>query len=194
VREGKIGVPLSARDTLPYTHYLPGRKGWFFDPKLAAGGALWANGVHQIDRLRWVLDTTEAEVFGTLLAPSDHPSIEHTAVWTTRYASGCVAQSFCGGMSTKGVFSGVEVFGSEGVLRQETFGRLFLERDGETEEVLLQPPEGGHIGVEMRAFVEAVLSGGDPPIPGEWGTAVIRVAEAVVRSSREGRPERMMAT
>ena len=192
MREGKVGVPLSARDTLPYTHYLPGRQRWFFDPKLAAGGALWANGVHQIDRLRWILDTTEAEAWGTVLAPSDNPSIEHTALWTTRYASGCVAQFFCGGMSAKGVFSGVEIFGSEGILRQETFGKLFVERGGEVEEVPLTPPEGGHIGAEMRAFVDAIRAGGPSPIPGEWGTAVIRVVEAVARSSREGGPVRVI--
>jgi myo-inositol 2-dehydrogenase/D-chiro-inositol 1-dehydrogenase len=43
----------------------------------------------------------------------------------------------------------------------------------------------------MTAFVDAVVSGGDPPVSGADGRAPVLIALAAQRSCREGRPVRI---
>jgi len=50
------------------------------------------------------------------------------------------------------------------------------------------PGYAGYMGREyVRAFADAILTGGEPPITGEDGVAALRVVEAVYQAAAEKR-------
>jgi predicted dehydrogenase len=95
-------------------------------------------------------------------------------------------------MTAVGELSG-KVQGLEGtIVYTGGFGKgeiRHARRDGEIrtlpiEQIQVEQP----VRKELRLFVEAVRSGGPPPVPGTEGRRNVRIAEAAYESARTGRP------
>ena len=79
-----------------------------------------------------------------------------------------------------------QIPGNKSLLPSDAPGFAGAPRRSQEYELEAVKGYSGHMGREyLRSFVEAIRSGGEPPITGEDGVAALKVVEAVYRSAAE---------
>ncbi|MBI2191600.1 MAG: Gfo/Idh/MocA family oxidoreductase [Planctomycetes bacterium] len=187
IQSGTLGQPVFLRDALIYQHWAPKRQAWFFNPALAGGGAVIATGVHQIDRMRWILGSRERTVSASWSHRSDVPDLEAIGGWFVRYENGCAGQFLSGSHTAYTGPHEYEILCTRGILRGTSWGKLeAIDEAGVAQELDLGERKS-HILEEDRAFIQAIARDEPVPVDGQWGLEVLRVIEAVYESARSGK-------
>jgi predicted dehydrogenase len=203
VREGAIGTPVYARAQLS-CWYPPIPGAWRQAPELGGGGSLMDMGGHCLDLLEMFLGPVErvACVTGRLVHAYQS---EDSATVLAKFRSGAAATvdtCFCiPDDSSRNV---LEVYGSKGsILAQGTIGQgergsmlAYLTEAAAGYDAGQARAEGGGIAIdpapvnmyraEIEAFSQALIDGGEPPVPGEDGLRSQRVLAACYQSARGG--------
>lgn len=190
IAAGDIGELRSAR--VFHAVYLPLHlQGWRIDNPAAGGGVVLDITVHNCDILAYLLDEYPQEV----ISMTDHKlfgeQVEDEAMSVWRYPSGLLAythESF----ATPHAGNGIEIHGSKGSIigesvmsQQQSEGRVFLQRDGERQELNVHPHNLYEAAV--ADFVAAITEGREPQCNGVSGTRSLAVALAVLESAAQGK-------
>jgi predicted dehydrogenase len=161
---------------------------WTQDPEVG-GGRLVGEACHALDLARFLVGSPIARVFAESVAPGGSAGAgDDQTVIVARFENGSVASIcyFAGG--DKGFpKERIEVFGGGAVAVIDDFKALTLSRGGRARSPRLAGRDKGH-AAELRAFVDAVRSGGEPPIPYAELMNVSWAALAAVESLRTGLP------
>lgn len=189
IEAGEIGEVL----TIAATNHgkMPG--GWFIDPELAGGGAVFDHTVHVVDIMRWLLQDEVKEVYaeiGTLL--HDIP-VEDCGLLSMSFHKGVIAtldtswsrpKTFC----TWGDVT-LRIVGSEGVIHLDVFaqqGNLW---------VMEEPAAHQNIGwgdnsnaALIAEFISSIQENRQPSITGLDGLRAAEVAWAAYESVKLNRP------
>jgi predicted dehydrogenase len=189
------------------TRYIEGNAAWMLEKAKSGGGPVYNLGVHWIDLFRWMLEDEVTEVSGRNVKINTRYDIEDNSYAHLRFSRGTlvaldisytVPDSFPYGRDlyialrgTKGVLSWAPAFeGQKDVLQicsddPSMSGSPHRQMEFNLEAV---PGYAGYMGREyVRAFADAILTGGEPPITGEDGVAALRVVEAVYQAAAEKR-------
>lgn len=189
------------------TRYIDGNSAWMLDPRQSGGGPMYNLGVHWIDLLRWLLRDEVVAVSGQNVKINREYGIEDNSFAHLRFARGAIAaldisytvpDSFPHGRDlyialrgTRGVVSWAPAYeGEKDVLHVCSDDPALGGSPRRSQSFELQPTPGysGYMGREyVRAFVEAIVRDGTPPVTGEDGVAALQVVEAVYRASTEKR-------
>ncbi len=187
--------------------YIEGHAEWMLERASSGGGPMYNLGVHWIDLLRWMLSDEVVEVSGRNVRVNTDYDIEDNSFALLRFAGGAIASldisytvpdSFPHGRDlyvavrgTEGVLSWAPAYeGEKDVLEICSDAPDFSGAPRRRVEFELEPTEGysGYAGRQyVRAFAEAILTDGTPPITGEDSVAVLKVVEAIYRSASEKR-------
>ena len=113
-----------------------------------------------------------------------------------RFPSGIMASCVSSYSSNHNNF---RLHGTEGWLRAEpatayTGHRLWVERDGQTQEINLPPPDKNQFAAQLDHLPQAIMAGTQPRASGEEGWRDLSIIEAIYRSAREGRAIRLPET
>jgi UDP-N-acetyl-2-amino-2-deoxyglucuronate dehydrogenase len=180
---------------------------WRSDVSVAGAGTLLEHSIHDLDIMRFCLGEI-TEVSARTANYAGHEGIEDVAVAMLSFACGATASlvSVWHDVLTRPSGRRVEVFCQRGLawLDNDFSGPLHVETTEGTEVRPCTPPRWvtelplpdhrmmivvSHYAEANRDFLDA-LAAGRPPRPGlEEGLAAHRLAAAVYRSAREGRPE-----
>lgn len=188
LEQGRIGTLRSAR--VFHAKYLPEHlQGWRINNPAAGGGVVLDITVHNCDILAYLLGEYPEEV----VSMTDHKLfgdlVEDEAMSIWRYPSGLLAythESF----ATPHAGDGLEIHGSDGsiiadsVMTQQPVGKVYLQRDGQREEISVEPRNLYQAGV--ADFVRAIKEGRAPACDGVAGTRSLAVALAVLESANSG--------
>jgi predicted dehydrogenase len=191
IRDGEIG-PVRAiagvnQGQLPSRH-----RAWFADAQLAGGGALMDHVVHLADLYRWLLGTEIVEVFAftNRILHADRAEVETGGLLLLTLSDGTFASIDCSwsrpdSYPTWGGL-GMEIVGDRGVLELDPFRQRFaIHGDpGQSWTFWGSDPDR----TMLRAFVDAVREGREPPISGLDGLRAVEVIEAAYRSAASGQP------
>jgi predicted dehydrogenase len=156
--------------------------GWVWNKSMAGGGVTLYNGVHGLDRLRWLLGSEVREVYAHTSIRSRPADVEDLAVATLMFESG-VAASFVqhiapyplpsGWRSEIYGTQGAVLFGADGSLTVSTFQRSTTLRSDRDDRFLTQATE----------FISAIREGRPPSVGIADGRAALQVAHAIYLSS-----------
>jgi len=189
IQAGAIGKPLFAR--VFHAVYLPPHlQGWRLDKPLAGGGVILDITVHDIDTLRFTLDSELVEVVGmTQCASMAKGGLEDGVMAVMRFENGVMAQIH-DAFTVKHGGHGIEYHGEAGsligrnVMSQEPVGEVLL-RNAQGEQQIAIKHEGLYIrGVE--AFCAALQGKGKPSASAEDGIKSLAGALAVVNACKTG--------
>lgn len=215
---GKIGAPvlgsvvmLSWRDE-DYYRSDPWRGKWATE----GGGVLVNQSPHHLDILQWLMGPID-EVSG-YWANLNHPyvEVEDTALAMIRFTNGGLGSILVSLCQKPGLYTKIHVHGSNGasVGAQTDSGATFIAGISEVaepplndlwtipgEERLLAEfqaqdralfgeidPSVHYHALQDRDFLAAILDGRPPLVTAEEGRKVVRIFDAIYRSSRDGRP------
>lgn len=196
IKAGRIGTPLSAR--VFHAGYLPQHlQGWRLEKPEAGGGAILDLTVHDVDTLRFVLDSDPIEAIAFSQAGGmGKAGLEDAVMGVLRFENGVIAQ-FHDGFTTKFAESGFEVHSTEGsligrnVMSQHPVGTVTLRDAGGDHELRLD--HNNLYEAVISAFNTAVAGKGKPSATGEDGIWALAAGVAVGEAARTGRAVKIAA-
>ncbi len=185
IEAGHIGVPVNCMETIasPRGSHLGS---WINSPDLSGGGVLLYTGVHAMDRLLWLVDAPLRDVHASIRTLTAGSRVEEAVTALLTFDNGAMATLNVTGPTypAGGTSWRSEIYGTEGVIRIRA--RQSVEIAGNN---LVQcinigdtaAQEGEHYNFrrQAEAFVHAVLSGQDAPIPGRHGLAVLEACRMI---------------
>jgi 1,5-anhydro-D-fructose reductase (1,5-anhydro-D-mannitol-forming) len=194
IQDGAIGKPLFAR--VFHAVYLPPHlQGWRLDKPQAGGGVILDITVHDVDTLRFTLESELVEVVGmTRSASMAKDGLEDGVMAVLRFENGVLAQLH-DAFTVKHAGHGIEYHGESGSL----IGRNVMSQQA-VGDVLLRTAEGEqHIAIThqdlyvhgVAAFCAAMQGKGEPSATAEDGVKSLAGALAVVRACQTGRSQAM---
>jgi UDP-N-acetyl-2-amino-2-deoxyglucuronate dehydrogenase len=217
---GKLGRPVLGTASLlgwrsdEYYRSDPWRGSW----RGEGGGVLVNQAPHPIDILQWFMGDVD-ELYGAW-ANLNHPTIEvdDTALAVLRFRSGALGNLVLSNSQNPGIAGKVWVHGSNGatVGVQTDGGSMFIsgmttaaeppfndvwtipgEEDRlaawrkQDEEFFTRVDATKHYHrLQIQEFLQAILAGRPPLVPGEEGRKTVEIVTAVYRSQRDRQPVR----
>ncbi len=215
---GKLGRPILGTVTMlgwrdeAYYRSDPWRGRW----DLEGGGVLVNQAPHQIDILQWFMGEVD-ELYGAW-ANLNHPTIEveDTSIAVLRFRSGALGNILVSNSQNPALFGKVWVHGSNGATIgvQTDGGAMFIAgistvTEPPINDVWKVPGEEDMLArwqeedaaffrgidatkhyhrLQIRDFLQAILEGREPLVPGEEGRKTVEIFTAIYRSQRDGRP------
>jgi predicted dehydrogenase len=183
--EGAIGSPVFAIE-----HLISGggtTPAWIWHRESAGGGVLLYNGVHGLDRLRWLLDREVTEVYARAATMSHQADVEDVMVATLTFEGG-VAASLVQHIAPYPLPDGwrSEIYGTAGALLltpEDALIRCEFERT-----IVLRSERDDRFLGEITEFISAVQEGRPPAVTAADGRAALAIALALYESAATGRP------
>jgi len=189
IQQGAIGRPLFAR--VFHAVFLPPHlQGWRLDKPQAGGGVILDITVHDIDTLRFTLNSELVEVVGMSQSASmAKEGLEDGVMAVMRFENGVVAQIH-DAFTVKHAGTGIEYHGELGsligrnVMTQQPIGEVLL-RNADGEQVAPITHESLYAR-GVAAFCDAVKGRGEPSATAEDGIKSLVGALAVVNACKTG--------
>jgi 1,5-anhydro-D-fructose reductase (1,5-anhydro-D-mannitol-forming) len=189
IQQGAIGRPLFAR--VFHAVFLPPHlQGWRLDKPQAGGGVILDITVHDIDTLRFTLNSELVEVVGMSQSASmAKEGLEDGVMAVMRFENGVVAQIH-DAFTVKHAGTGIEYHGELGsligrnVMTQQPIGEVLL-RNADGEQVVPIAHESLYAR-GVAAFCDAIKGRGEPSATAEDGIKSLVGALAVVNACKSG--------
>lgn len=189
IQSGAIGKPLFAR--VFHAVYLPPHlQGWRLDKPQAGGGVILDITVHDIDTLRFTLDSELVEVVGmSQNAAMASEGLEDGAMAVLRFDNGVLAQIH-DAFTVKHGGHGIEYHGDAGsiigrnVMSQQPVGDIMLRNASGEQQIPVE-----HEGLYIRgvaAFCAALAGQGSPSASALDGILSLTGALAVLQACKSG--------
>ncbi len=196
--DGAIGRPFMIRIRFAHSGPYPrwGKSDWFYEPKLAGGGALFDMGIHAIDLALWLLGPVK-RVQAMARTLRWDIRVDDNAVLLLEFADGKALGYIEVGWTSPSGFAGIEVMGDRGSIVQNHHEALALTTGTASADVRKQPkfrtrvidraPTTGGWRTEIGEVVKAFRRGDDLGMGIDTGGQALAVALAAYESSRTGR-------
>lgn len=198
VEAGVIGEPYMIRVRFAHMGPIPGwaKSDWFYEPKLAGGGALLDMGIHAIDQCLWFggpVRSVQAAA-GTLRKDI---KLDDNALLVLEFASGKALGYIEVGWTSPTGFNGVEILGDKGSIVIDHANGMTLTTGKSTPDAkariqrktkLIDPkPTTGGWSAEVPELIKHIRLGSDRGHGIDAGGAALAVALAAYESSRTGK-------
>lgn len=190
-----IGKPFMIRVRFAHGGPYPGwaKDKWFYEPDIAAGGAMLDMGIHAIDLALWLYGPVTA-VSAKAATLIKRIAVDDNAVLLLEFASGALGYVEVGWTSKPG-FTGFELYGTEGSLicdyvrgLQLCSGKASAGTDSVNEwKMIDDKPATGGWSIEIDYWMDIVMGKRPLTMDGAAGRAALEVALAAYKSSRTGR-------
>jgi len=199
IQEKKIGKPFMIRIRFAHGGPYPGwaKNSWFYNPKLAAGGAMLDMGIHAIDLALWMLGSiTSVNAMARTIVK--RIPVDDNALLQLEFKSGALGYIEVGWTSQPG-FSGVEVYGTKGTLicdyakgLQLCEGTASAGKDGSVKwKTLDKAPTRGGWDIEIKHWLDIIDGKEKLTMSGLAGRNALEVALAAYASSKDGKTVRL---
>lgn len=154
---------------------------WLYDPH-EGGGRIIGEVCHFIDYLTYLADSTPVKV-RAIGAGSDTPANDENVIITLNYADGSIGSiSYLATGDRSFPKERVEIFGGGRVAVLDDFRTLELVSDGRKAKRRSRLRQDKGHKAEWEAFVDAIRSGGPPPIPYDDLISTTKASFAAVKS------------
>lgn len=198
IRDGAIGEPFMIR--IRYAHVGPhpgwAKSPWFYDPKMAGGGALLDMGIHAIDQALWHVGPIRS-VQATARTLRKDIKVDDNAVLLLEFANGRALGQIEVGWTTPAGFNGLEIMGDDGWFHFDYEGVLTLTtgkitpnaraRVKRRTRIVDSQPRTGGWHTEAVDAVRAFRKNDDLECGIDAGGASLAVALAAYQSSKTGK-------
>ncbi|MFB5190605.1 Gfo/Idh/MocA family protein [Alicyclobacillus fastidiosus] len=188
IESGKVGRILAMSGTNRGQN--PG--GWFVDPALSGGGAVFDHTVHILDIMRWYTGSEVSEVYAEVDSRFGERGIDDCGLLTLTFANGVIAThdpswSRPKSFPTWGDVT-LRVIGTGGVVSVDALAQNLVHYD-DTDLRARRVPWGDDADLHMvQSFLDCVRYDTQPLATGVDGLKAVEVALAAYESARTKRP------
>jgi UDP-N-acetylglucosamine 3-dehydrogenase len=195
VKDKKIGKTFMIRVRFAHGGPYPSwaKNAWFYNPELAAGGALLDMGIHAIDLALWMMGPIVSVNAMARTLVKKIP-VDDNAILQVEFKNGSLGYIEVGWTSQPG-FAGVEVYGTDGTLicdyikgLQLCEGNASAGGDGTVNwKMLDKNPTKGGWDVEIKHWLDVIDGKEKLTMSGITGRNALEVALAAYESSDSGK-------
>lgn len=209
VESGTLGKVYYARTVWLRRRGMPGFGGWFGQKKLAGGGPVIDLGVHRLDLALWLMGYPKpvwvlANTYDHIASVKAKESgkvfdVEDMGVASIRFDNGAMLslEASWAGNTKKNEEMETRLFGTEGGLRQFNVGEgydfdaeIYVDRDGSQYDMHLHPPVP-KAKSSMHHLADCILEKKPHIATGEEGVTVMKILDAIYKSSKSGKPVKL---
>ena len=157
-------------------------------------------GCHAVDLLRWIAgNPTEVCAYSNHKCLADWP-VDDATIAIYRFPGNVIGKVFASIGCKRGYTMRSAFYGTRGTIVCDNTSptmQLFENADPDSADDFTAPRElavdvnSHNVSEEIRAFIDALLSGGDMPVSSMEGASTIAVACATVESAAKGMPVRI---
>ena len=200
LRSGTLGKIIMAQEWGLVPGGLASYPAWQLDAENL--GLLFGYGIHNLDKLRWFLESEVEYVHAKTLQL--HTGIETSTMATLCFKNGVLVSLWTGVDLPRPCFQGGAfrsfVVCEHGLLDVDGYGPVKVSRhEQEWETLFVQPPvdwkgEGKYAPARMayfnaqnQDFIDSILNNTPPPVTGHDGLKSVEIALAIYQSARENR-------
>jgi len=194
VQNGMVGQIHVAK--AQYCHgFLHGHwKGWRDDPSVTGAGALVGTGLHPIDLLRFVLNSEVEEVQAVCATQTPYHTVDEMVYAILKFQNGVYGMVISGLLAPRSD-DDLVLYGSEakitckGTVGMPLQGELLVEGDSINMRMVFSAPDplpANYIG-GVEAFNRCIEENKEPDVPGYNGLRMVRITNAILESSRQGK-------
>ncbi len=159
VEAGRLGAIYAVEDRIVDPLGKRELPAWMMQMARAGGGVAMTNGVHMLDRIRWLCNQPLRLLDGSAAARHGLGDIEDIAAMQLELADGTPVQFLAAWPSGEGRMDDeLTVYGSEGTLRVWSWRGLRLESFGEEPEQVDGYPEGMEPAARVREGMRGAMS------------------------------------
>jgi len=172
-------------------------RGWRSDPNIGGAGALYATAIHVIDLLRFLLDSEVEQVQALTDAEPPQYPMDDMVYTIVKFENGTRGTVFAG-MLAPHLDNKVELYGSKAKItcgdtiwgpHLDNLGELLV--DGDTVNLRMVFPTDNPLPFRMTWSIEAfnrwIEDNTEPYISGNNGLQMVKIANAILESSRYGK-------
>jgi UDP-N-acetyl-2-amino-2-deoxyglucuronate dehydrogenase len=174
--------------------------GWRGTWKIDGGGALMNQGVHTVDMLQWVMGDVVSVTAQCATLAHERIEVEDVAQALLKFKNGALGTIIGSTAIYPGMNERVEVTGTKGTIvvdkDQVTMRDIMGEQKADNAGSLEDRGSGaadpqaisnhGHVS-QIRDFMQAIIEGREPLIPGEEGRKPLEIILAVYESAKTGK-------
>ena len=180
-------------------------QGWWADPERSGGGTLLDEGVHGADFLRWLFGDPQS-VTAMVSHAALGLAVEDTELALFHWENGMIAE-LATGWSFQAADASIEIFGTKGTAllagvdlgskdhTESGYLRLYssdqTERGWRVSPIVPRFKTGGFHQQNALAFLDALTTGGTPPITLEDGRRALAMILAAYAAAASGREQRL---
>jgi len=166
--------------------------GWFVDPRLSGGGAVFDHTVHVIDIMRWYTGSEVREVYAEVDTRFTDVNIDDCGLLTLTFANGVIASHdpSWSRPKTNPTWGDVtlRVIGTDGVVSVDAFAQALWHWDDVSHSVR-QVAWGDDADAQMiQGFIQCIREDTTPLATGWDGLKAVEVALAAYASAKAGQP------
>jgi predicted dehydrogenase len=184
---GRLGRISMGVDSMCFSGH--GWKMWNWRKELSGGGPMIRDGVHAVDRLRWLIGSEIKEVYAKQ-GNYAHPQadVEDNAIAILEFENGAIASMMQNWSEFKSpTHCDLYIYGTDGLIRIKTWHSLQFNTFGEGW-IQTRMPGENNLRDEQEAFLDAIIEDRTPPITGEDGKIALAVILAIYASAESGKP------
>jgi predicted dehydrogenase len=170
---------------------------WRTKKKMAGGGILIMNAIHNIDLMRWMTGMEANRVMAQYATRATSVEVEDIISVSIRYKNGAIGSVYASSCSRGGRLPSFErgdcIYGTEGqicvssALHVWTRKRIRGFKKEEWQEVELKPLGKNARSTWIDDTANAIANGTDPPITGGDGFSALAIIAAAYKSGKKGK-------
>jgi phthalate 4,5-cis-dihydrodiol dehydrogenase len=192
LESGELGDPVLITDHVLKRWWAPNRREWHLDRD--TGGGMWLTiGVHNIDRMTWLVGSRVSSVSAHLDTRFHQQLADDLGMAFLRFENGISGMAITVGYKTGVPSFETEIVCTNGMLRIDKMNGISIgqdeswslitndrdvDRENWMEEAMIE---------EWKAFISAIETGTQPAVTGEFARHIMAVIFAAEQSSKEKR-------
>ena len=189
--EGVIGELVYASAHIAKKWDTPNRRDWHYNHQ-QGGGMLKTVGIHYVDLLTWLYQSTVESVKATVSNPFFRKEADDAAVIFLNFTNGKSGLLTSTGFKRGAPIFEVVITGTKGIIKADLFNGLTLGQDEKWQEICSPVKPGVDVEeealvLEWQDFSEKILTCGEPSISGDYGRHIIEIVDGAILSSMKGR-------
>jgi phthalate 4,5-cis-dihydrodiol dehydrogenase len=189
IESGEIGELILGVSTMTKTWDESNRRAWHLDR--AMGGGMWLTaGIHCLDRLNWLVASPATQVFAKFATRFHDQPADDTEIISLQYANGVMGTIVSVGYRDGVMKNLTELICTKGMLNVDYAAGISIGRGNRWQSIPFSGSQKwAHESLvgEWRAFLDALERNATPPVSGEEGREIMRVAFAAEESARENK-------
>lgn len=185
IDSGELGELLFIQDCRYGNYFSEKRPAWFLDRARSGGGVVINLGSHSMDRVMWLAGSRFAKVKAKMTYRSPGVEVEGSASMYLETESGVPAHIAVNGYQSE-LVNTTELQFTQGSLLIRPGHRVQLSRAGKEPEPVAVEQEGTTFSRQWEYVLDALRTGAEMSISGEYGMTVMAAVEAAYRSQDTG--------
>ena len=163
---------------------------WRGTKKYDGGGALMNQGIHQLDFFQYIMGEVD-EVFAYCATRAhERIDVEDLCMATLKFKNGALGIMEASTVANPGFYTRIDVNGSKGtvILQNNTIKEWKIEGEEERKGTFTELPHR----LQLQEITDSILEGKPSLVNGQQALKSLCIAEAVYRSAKSGRPEKVI--